>query len=694
MPKLPYGLYIHGHGSTNYKTLCFLPPLFTNAVLLGSYGNSLYSTTCEYSKEPMLGTINNIDLGIMGQAISTTHEFPDKYSARRLEFNINGIGIHNKDNKIKNYWENRHNKTHNLFTPLINMYSLHNNNLNYDKPKTYYDRVLHLLSLIQLYKIFFGEFDNSMQSDIYMHVFVPHKIFTYDNVIINDDIINNLIGELHVSNYKILKSEILAKLELIKGVDEFHDEWFVEPMGIKLNTTLNTNKYINNFVNVLTEKEIKEIYIMANVIKYITTLTNIFYTLFHIPLLNTKLNNLDNLYNLLDPNFLSEYSNILLLYTYTFVEIDKNVSENLDFIEYLNKNQYNTSIADTLNELKSNLVTSRLTSTNKDSDKFILHSASCRGITDIESRKFVYSELENVFSESPHIPKSVTKYAIDNTKPDNEMGTFKGRLPPHVIVNTVLFPCFLYLAMDSKTLTRCGILTSHRILFNELISTLQTFKIQKATLMAFFDKVTPSLVDNMILAVIKAHTSFSAYSVYTNIINYVIYTLCIPNKQIDTPYHVEDFLLIFGVIINNLLVFIDLNNAKYRDLLSIQPKEYPFHGNMQHNEDYIPSKPSIWNNLPENNTISMARHNGPTNPSPKLSKKQRKLAKRLNQRNKTFKQLGRVYKHTDIITKQTILDITYRILTHNKYPYLTELVEQDPQTYIYRLLQLSEQYKM
>ena len=493
MPKFPYGLYIHGHGYTDYKSLCFLPPLFTNIIILGSYGKILYSTSCEYSKEPIFGAISNIELSIMGQIINPTNEFPAKYSAQKLEFTISGIGIHTKDNKIKNYWDNRRDRTRNLFTPLIDMYSLPEKN-KHDEPKRFYDRVLDVLSFIELYKIFFDEFGDSTNSDIYMNAFIPNKLFTYDNFIINDNIIKNLINEIHDSPYKILKSKILAKLELIKGVAEFNDEWFIdEPMGIKLNTKPNTspntspntnNRQINNFVNVLTEAEIKQIYIMANVIKYITTLTNIFYNLFDIPLLNTKINNLDNLYNLLEPSFLRKYSKILLLYTHTFIEIDKNDSKNIDFIEYLDKNKYNISIADTLNELKSSLITARLTSNDKRG--FVLKSSSCRGINDIETRKSVYSELDNIFSESPHIPKTVTKYAINNTKPVNEMGNFKGRLPPHVVVNSVLFPCFLYLAMDSKTLARLGILTGHRTLFNELVSDLHTFKIQKTTLMNFF----------------------------------------------------------------------------------------------------------------------------------------------------------------------------------------------------------------
>lgn len=728
--RAAYGLYLVGHGDISNETLCFLPPIFTHATFAGNYGKTLYHGMCKYSKEPIFGAINNTEFDFIGEQRIYTDtlyyfpKFPAKYHGKGLYFFTTGIGIHTKDNKIPTYWNNK-DINGNMFTPLINSYSIPPDmkykastkstntdidGINYTRINMTtrdYNKVLENLSLIKLYQMFFNELENNAQSDMYLSILLPSKLIEFDKSIINNNTIKQLIHESHDYRYNMVKSEIIKKLELASRSGLFSEEWFKEPMGIKatnkqtanmnMNLNMDMNKNMDNFVHLLTDQEIKDIYIMANIIKYITTLTNIFYELFKIPLASTKNNNLINLFNLLKkPKILIDHAFKLVLYKHLFVQVDTNFSsdDSLHFAEYLKRHKFIVTMADILNKLKSKLITARLGLASTDKRGFVLNSTSCRGISDTESRKSVYGGLDTMLSEMPHIPKSVTKYAINNTKSENEMGSFKGRLPPHVIVNAILFPCFLYLAMDAKTLTKCGILTSHRIVFNELISTLPTFKIYKPALMAFFYTITPDIVDNMILHVIKLHNSVSAYNIYTNIINHVIYTLCSPNKLILVPYHVEDFLLIFGVIINNLLVFIDLNNAKYRDLISIQPKEYPFHRNMQHNEDYIPSKPSIWNNLPENNTISMARHNGPTNPSPKLSKKQRKLAKRLNQRNKTFKQLGRVYKHTDIITKQTILDITYRILAHNKYPYLTELVEQDPQTYIYRLLQLSEQYKM
>jgi hypothetical protein len=81
------------------------------------------------------------------------------------------------------------------------------------------------------------------------------------------------------------------------------------------------------------------------------------------------------------------------------------------------------------------------------------------------------------------------------------------------------------------------------------------------------------------------------------------------------------------------------------------------------------------------------------NTTKKLSRKQQsKVNKRLRQR--TFKELNAKYKRTDIITKQSILDIAYRIFTINKYPYLTDLVKNGPQTYINKLFKLSDQYQI
>ena len=56
----------------------------------------------------------------------------------------------------------------------------------------------------------------------------------------------------------------------------------------------------------------------------------------------------------------------------------------------------------------------------------------------------------------------------------------------------------------------------------------------------------------MILHVIKLHNSTSAYVIYGNIVNYVIYSLCNPKSIIGVQYTIEDVILIFGVIINNL----------------------------------------------------------------------------------------------------------------------------------------------
>ena len=134
------------------------------------------------------------------------------------------------------------------------------------------------------------------------------------------------------------------------------------------------------------------------------------------------------------------------------------------------------------------------------------------------------------------------------------------------------------------------------------------------------------------------------------------------------------------VIINNLTTFIDLNSAVYRDLIDIQPKEYSMlynHGKLYNNNNMPASGLSIWNNnalsaVPSSQPLPVARpmaNNKLVNTTKKLSRKQQsKVNKRLRQR--TFKELNVKYKQTDIITKQSILDIAYRIFTINKYPYL------------------------
>ena len=118
------------------------------------------------------------------------------------------------------------------------------------------------------------------------------------------------------------------------------------------------------------------------------------------------------------------------------------------------------------------------------------------------------------------------------------------------------------------------------------------------------------------------------------------------------------------------------------------------HSKLYNHNNLPASGLSIWNN----NALSAVPYS-PTandklvNTTQKLSrKKQSKVNKRLRQR--TFKELNSKYKQTDIITKQSILDIAYRIFTINKYPYLTDLVKNEPQTYIYKLLKLSDQYQL
>jgi hypothetical protein len=66
MTDRQYGLNIHAHGSTEPKSLCFIPPIFTKVIMAENYGKMVVNKQCHYTTIPTNAFLNNPVFSFIG----------------------------------------------------------------------------------------------------------------------------------------------------------------------------------------------------------------------------------------------------------------------------------------------------------------------------------------------------------------------------------------------------------------------------------------------------------------------------------------------------------------------------------------------------------------------------------------------------------------------------------------------------
>lgn len=650
-------VYIKGHGNTDAEYLCFLPPIFTKISMAENYGKTLVTNVanplaCKQVKEPVFGLINDLVISFVGIIVSLDEKHNNNM-ALNLLFQNTGVGLVDRHGIVNNEWINN-TRMHKLFGfSLLSDNADNYTNLEYN--------ALRYLNFMEIQKVFYDSTNAAGDPKfiIYIKLDVPVNITTYDRLL-DTDSIDELIAEKmkKTTTLELNSDEVTEKTQLFN----------------KAETELN-----------------REDIVFVNTVHFLNRLTDIYFDIMKLPKITANRNSLENLYILFKHAYISEQASKLLLNKVIHINLSPSKETNDNIVKYFESQNFTVALSDIICNTKSELIESRLLDFKKG---LVLRCETCRNLPEIDERTKQYSEVKDILNPTHHIPKTVTKYAANNLKSGDELGKFKGRVPPHIVVNSILFPCFLFLTHATEMPREIY------DLFISMIKDLFNYKIKKTTLLKFISLVTPKYVQSMILKTIVFNKSETTAEYYGRMINTLLFILCGPDKHLGVSYTIEEVILIFGVIINNLTTFIDIPGLAFRDLLDIQPREYDKHHktgqpsvNAQGANNNIP-KFTLFNNNPmyQNNTPSRA-HGTHVNERSKLSKKQRKQVNRLAKR--TFKEL--VFNKNPaggIITKEYIQQITAHLAIVNNYPCLSSLVASNPNLHLIQLLQLSEWYQV
>jgi hypothetical protein len=400
--------------------------------------------------------------------------------------------------------------------------------------------------------------------------------------------------------------------------------------------------------------------------------------------IDIKPNNINtDIYKYLFTDYLAEHADKLLLNKVLHVDTNSKTTSKLH--EFLHTNKYETGLSTILNQLKANLVESRLMEPNAHTP-FKLWCSTCRSIVSAGERKGKYNTIESVFNPKDTTPKSVRQFALDNIRelaPVGEKEQFRGILSPHIVISNILYPCFLY-SMDPETCDMLPEFTDEiRKLFYYMIANLPLYTLDKPSVLRFIELVTSELVDTMVTSIVWTSEQLT----YTTLLTASFNTLTHPNYK----YTVEDIILVYGVVIYNMPTYIDLTSASYRTAANIHPSEYrqpTLNHNAKNNNTQTPYG-TIWN-LPNNSQSGPKTNN--TWLEPVMSKKQRKLLAKESRRTK--RQLNIPFVKRKELTSDRIIKIASAIIIKGKYPYLTQTVKHKPKIYIPRLFQLVTRFNV
>ncbi len=618
-----HGLYMVGHGTTKSDVFCFLPPLFTEIAMAENYGRVLTNMRCKYSKQPVFSMINDINLNLIGQVITK------KSKATFIEFpdmQHTGIAIIDAKNNPDVSWSVKLEKD-NIFKYFIGK-----------------DTTAYILSYMNL------SF-NTKNGEISGSIFYPPELYNLP-----------LANFTHAELNKLIETDV-SEEGSISTIDVRQAEQYMDAIPSASQNTSADNPHVNCIKRLC----------------YIGYINSQFLKLLGIEAVDP----VNDIYNYLSTDYLAMHANKLLLDNVLHVDVAEQTTPKLR--KFLHKNKYEAGISVILNQLKANLIESRLmkSSTKK---SFKLWSASCRPIATVEERRSKYNTIKSIFEPQENTPKSLQQFALDNTRelrPDGEE-MFKGILSPHIVITNILYPCFLY-CMDPDT---CDLLPEFtdeiRGLFQYMIVNLPLYTLNKPSVLRFIELVTPKLVDAILTSIIG---SSSEQVRYARLFASAFTTLTGPAYK----YTAEDIILVYGVVIYNLPTYLDLSSASYRTASNIHPREYKTpHTNVVANNTETTDKSTphnvygtIWN-LPNNSSSGQPTDNARV--AHITSKKQRKhLAKQSLRTKRVF---SKTQDARQPLSGYNLIKIATATMLSGKYPYLTHTVRTNPEKYIPRMFQM------
>lgn len=360
------------------------------------------------------------------------------------------------------------------------------------------------------------------------------------------------------------------------------------------------------------------------------------------------------LINFSNPHTIIKFAKQLLKDKVIFMHVP---NDTFDLFAALEANHYKFKLSQILNLLKRELIESRLN--NPLDTKFKLKCIACRSISNQAKRKVSYKKMKdnipNIFdvSKESRVPKSIKMYkqanlAINIT--NVAMEGFQGFISPNITIHNIILPCFLYAMYTDNEHT-----VNLKSTYIDLINGFLNYELQKSdalTLSYELDSKTLTLIINSLVA--QFADLESPEQIIENMFSVAFETL-----TRTFAYKVEDVIIIFGKIIKEFNTYIDIPSGVFRTFSNISPHEYEKA------------------NIPSSANVSYKR--------PNTNKPGKRTHKKLNLPMRSLKPSA-----DKPLTNEDIIHIAIHLLSSRKYPFLSPMIESDPDKYIPVLFDMLE----
>lgn len=437
MTDRQYGLNIHAHGSTEPKSLCFIPPIFTKVIMAENYGKMVVNKQCHYTTIPTNAFLNNPVFSFIG---FLEYINPIKGGSFTDITNYQKTGIflcHDKPsaNKYTNYIDTNN---HNIFT--IQKNDTHDSKIN---------RLLDYLSCLTI----------NIKEDVTPLIIVPGidyktKPIKYDCKLIE------IAYKTDSTEYKNLD-----ELDKLNNDTDSHNSI----LAIKLANNGMYDFYTAfNLTKPTTDIELKNMLFQFSKKKTIITYAN-------------KL-----LFNKVIGGYVPKTSNgshqdilfILENSTY-YLDLAKILATlKCELIESRLKHKLDTPF--TLRCIACRGIESQ--------------------DTRIQPYKNIVSQpqYENIFDSSRKVAKSTKHYTLGNT--DNSVNNmisrgFEGYLKPNIVIHEVLYPLFLYVINPISTVFSEHISSD---VMNNLIKSLANYTIEKSNVLIVLHQISSNVISDVV----------------------------------------------------------------------------------------------------------------------------------------------------------------------------------------------------
>jgi hypothetical protein len=436
MTDRQYGLNIHAHGSTEPKSLCFIPPIFTKVIMAENYGKMVVNKQCHYTTIPTNAFLNNPAFSFIGFLEFTSPIKGGSFTDLTI-YQKTGIFLcHDKPsaNKYTNYIDANN---HNIFA--IQKTDTQDSNIN---------RLLDYLSCLTI----------NIKEYVTPQIFVPGIDYKTEQI----KHVCNLIEIAYKTD-----SDEYKGLEELKTLGDIDARYSL--MAIRL-----ANKGMNDFYTAFNltkptnESELKNILFQFSNIQTIITYAN-------------KL-----LFNKVIGGYVPKTSNgshqnilsILKKSTY-YLDLAKILATlKCELIESRLKHKLDTPF--TLRCIACRGIESQ--------------------DTRIQPYKNIVSQpqYETIFDPSRKVAKSTKHYTLGNTANSvNNMisGGFEGYLKPNIVIHEVLYPLFLYVINPKSTVFSKHISSD---VMNNLIKSLANYEIEKSNVLIVLHQISSNVISDVV----------------------------------------------------------------------------------------------------------------------------------------------------------------------------------------------------